>query len=59
MATLYVKKVWSYNPKKYKYISYQKALDLYDEYISHCLKSGYQSLQTRIKSFEDWLKTEI
>lgn len=49
---LYVKKVWSLNPTQYEYLSIEKALIKYDDYIVAML--GQEA-----KSFKKWLKTEI
>jgi hypothetical protein len=54
---LYVKKVWSYNPTQYEYVTLEKAHEKYNDYVISCYKS---SIASRLpKSFEQWLKTEI
>lgn len=55
MLTHYLRKVRSWSPKKYKYIPYGKALKEYDLYLETIFKSGTD----HIKTFEEWLKTEI
>ena len=54
-ATLFVKKICSLNPKEYKYISLQLALEQYSRYV---YESGYYS-NGGAKNFNQWLKTEI
>lgn len=49
MPTLYVKKVWSYNPTQYKYITLKTAVKQYNDYFQ----------VTKDKTFIQWLKTEI
>lgn len=55
---LYVKKVWSYNPTKYKYIPLEKAIKGYDDYLNYYRENTYRDLKF-IKSFDRWLRTEI
>jgi hypothetical protein len=52
---LYVKKLWSLCPDKYKYITLEKGLIGYKNY----LKQEPNKYTTKYKSFEDWLATEI
>jgi hypothetical protein len=54
---LYVKKVWSYNPTKYKYITLEKAQEDYLKYTILYFGGGHKS--EYYKDFEKWLKTEI
>lgn len=49
--TLYIKKLWSLNPTKYKFIPLKKALEEYHIYVQFC--------KTGIKTFEQWRTTEI
>lgn len=53
---IYVKKIWSLNPTKYKFILLFEALKKYDEYLANFKKPEHSS---DWKSFEDWLTTEI
>jgi len=58
--TFLVKKIWSLNPSKYKCIGIKKAIKLYEEYISaSILSSKRNGYELTIKSFQDWLLTEI
>lgn len=52
---LYLKKIWSLNPKKYEYITLSEAELRYREYVITCIKAGYDTSKT----FEQWLNTEI
>jgi len=54
MINLYVKKLWSLDPDEYKYIPLDMAIMYYSRYL-------YTAHATRrnIKSFEEWLDTEI
>lgn len=49
MPTTYVKKVCSYNPTQYKYITLKTAVKQYNTYFT----------TTKDKNFIEWLKTEI
>lgn len=53
--TLYVKKLYSLNPDKYKYIRIETATDNYSRYVANCIDTGHNEWKT----FEQWLKTEI
>lgn len=57
---LYVKKIWTYNPNKYKFVSLEKALAWYQTYLDNLITcvSYYQKNQLG-KTFDQWLKTEI
>ncbi|MFA5790709.1 MAG: hypothetical protein WC976_06585 [Caldisericia bacterium] len=55
---VYVKKIWSLNPTKHKFIPLPEALKKYDEYLTVFVESRVRDL-TEWKSFEDWLATEI
>jgi hypothetical protein len=48
---LYVKKLWSLSPDKYKYIKLDEAIDSYRKYLYICGK--------KYKEFKPWLETEI
>lgn len=52
---MYVKKIWSLHPTQYKYISYEKAIKEYNEYLIHCIRDKHDY----IKTIDEWLKTEI
>ena len=54
-----VKKIWSLNPTKYKLINLDEASGKYAEYISHCIENHLKEKDFIIKSFVDWLETEI
>ena len=53
---LYIKKVWSWNPTKYKYMGLNEAKKAYQDYFDHCNKNHPKE---PLKSFEDWRTTEI
>jgi hypothetical protein len=53
---LYAKKLWSINPKLYKYIDFESAMRLYEDY--RILICRGRKTET-VKSFSQWLKTEI
>ena len=62
----YVKKIWSLNPKKHKYITLEKAQKEYQEWLTYTAANSELALKARIiapkefhKPFELWLKTEI
>lgn len=57
MTTLYVKKIVSVNPTRYKHIALNKALKKYHNYFVSCLNSPYKTKKP--KDFSMWLKTEI
>ena len=52
---LYVKKLWSLNPNKYKYIRLDLAMEKYSRYVVSCIDAGYKEW----KPFQKWLSTEI
>jgi len=54
---LYVKKIWSLNPTKFKYISLETALFNYEHYLTFFDKGWKQ--KEAPKRFEEWLKSEI
>ena len=57
---LFVKKVWSWHPTKYEYISLKQALKNYHTYILAWNKSPIKkSKKQKPKKFNDWLITEI
>jgi len=65
MPTLYVKKIWSLHPTLYKHIPLAKAMKGYKDYVQNILyivitpkMYGHGEKHT-IKSFAEWLKTEI
>lgn len=57
MITLYVKKIWSLNPTKYKYMTLEKATKEYNEYLGNW--QGYILYKSNPKTFKNWLQTEI
>jgi len=52
---IYVKKIWSWNPKRMKLITLNKALRLYDVYLDYFRNRK----DNDFKSFKEWLSTEI
>jgi hypothetical protein len=56
---MYVKKIWSLNPTKYKYITIEKAIKGYENYIIGYIKSLYFNKDKKPKTFKSWLTTEI
>jgi hypothetical protein len=52
---LYVKKLWSLSPDKYKFITLEKATSEYRKYLT----TPQSIYSTKNKSFENWLATEI
>lgn len=57
IPTMYVKKVWSYNPTKYKFISMETAMLNYQEYLAYFDKGWKQ--KDAPKTFYNWLVSEI
>ena len=56
----YVKKIWSLNPTKYKYVEFSKAHKEYTSWFAYvALKRPEYKYVEPIKTFEEWLKTEI
>ncbi len=53
MQNIYIKKIWSLTPFKYKYITLDNALDMYHEYITQ------HKTTDDIKTFKNWCLTEI
>ena len=53
---LYVKKLTSLHPTKYKDLTLNDGLERYHIYILNCMKDPFKS---KPKTFEEWLKTEI
>lgn len=53
MDKLYVKKIYSLSPDEYKYIPLDFAILHYGKYLHNAQYFKY------IKSFEEWLDTEI
>ena len=51
MVTLYVKKVWSWNPTRYEYITLEKADKLYREYVKNC-RGGTQDYADFVNNYE-------
>ncbi len=56
---LYVKKVCSWNPTEYEYIGLWEAQSKYQNYIVAYIKYSYGRGISDIKTFEQWLETEI
>lgn len=52
---LFVKKIWSLNPSKYKFMPLDRATDDYSRYVASCIDAGYREWKT----FDQWLRTEI
>ncbi len=60
MTNLYVKKLCSLNPIKYKFIHIERALFDYDIYLRNWVDSYKDGRVERYqKSFNSWLETEI
>lgn len=57
MTTLHVKKLWSLNPREYRYIPFQNAIKSWNEYIKNAVTRGHNV--NELKDFDTWLKTEI
>lgn len=55
--TLYIKKLWSLNPTKCKFIPLEEALEDYSYYIRACIKINMPEIE--IKTFKQWRTTEI
>lgn len=58
---LYVKKIWSQSPTKYKYISLEEAQKEYNLWLYHItdIITYGTDMQDYFKTFDQWLKTEI
>lgn len=57
---LYVKKLWTVNPKAYKHLLLNDAINLYRYYIQAWTESYIAGHTTDDqKSFNEWLETEI
>lgn len=54
---LYVKKIWSTNPNKYKYVELEKATEEYSIYTLSVQTNFY--FRVKIKTFSHWLRSEI
>jgi hypothetical protein len=56
-----VQKLWSLNPEKFKWITIDKALKDYADYINAVrIYSKNEELETlSLKTFKEWLETEI
>ena len=52
---VFVKKIWSLNPDKYKFMRVETALEHYARYIKSCVDSGHNTWRT----FDNWLRFEI
>lgn len=52
---MFVKKIWSFNPSKYKFVALDTALEYYSRYVAMCIDTKHTSW----KSFDQWLRTEI
>ena len=60
--TLYVKKLWSLNPTKSKYIPLEQAVKEHAEYCRHFMEAVRRERtpnKEKPKSLTEWLKTEI
>lgn len=56
---LYVKKLESRNPNRWSLFTIDKAIKMYEEHIRACIKSPFFTKDRTIKSFNEYLKTEI
>lgn len=56
---LYTKKLISLNPDEYRYITLDEALQDYHVYIGHCINNIDDLTAQDVKSFDEWLETEI
>ena len=57
---LYVKKLSSLNPTKYKNISIDEAIKGYEEYVFMFINSKFTDLEDdKPKNFREWRTTEI
>lgn len=54
--TVYVKKYYSTNPDKNKFIKLETALEMYQKYL---LNINNYSQKVTAKTFKEWCKTEI
>lgn len=59
MITLYVKKLTSQNPKEWKYIQVERATEDYAYYLQQCDRRAEAVGGCPVKSFQNWLRTEI
>ena len=57
LTPFYVKKICSLNPKKFKQVAFDDAIESYASYVFACATSRY--LDLNYKDFNTWLKTEI
>ena len=56
----YIKKLWSLNPDKHKFITLEAGQRQYNEYVKSWVQSKIQLGGTYpLKSFEEWAETEI
>lgn len=55
---LYIKKIWSLSPTKYRHEPLEKMLKAYYEYCIAVMTSDYQD-EFMLKTFEQWRTTEI
>lgn len=57
---IYVRKIWSRDPVKYKFIKLEEAIQKYAEYAYYCHQDEeFGDRFNDIKTFKEWLKTEI
>ncbi len=59
MPEIYVKKLVSLSPDKYEYRLLSWAIDRYAVYVNDCAQSAYPNVRQSVKSFQQWLATEI
>lgn len=52
---MFVKKIYSLHPSRYKFVALDTALEYYSRYVVACSDVGYITW----KSFSQWLRTEI
>lgn len=53
------RKITSLNPTEYKSITLKEALVGYAKYIQYCSEDRYTKTSMDIKSFKQWMLTEI
>lgn len=54
---LFVKRICSLNPKKYKFVRLETAIGQYESYLTYFSRGWKKGDEP--KTFENWLKTEI
>lgn len=59
MPPFYVKKIYSLNPTKYKYITFRQAEKDYYFYVQCFIGAVQKGTKLNLKTFTQWLRTEI